>query len=77
VTREDAIEVGICTLAYWHARDHGVGCVCPEGDEHEIRSAMVIDALIAKGVRFETSMVIAGSSRAQRNSGTRSAAAEW
>jgi hypothetical protein len=33
MTRDEAIRVGISSLAKWHRRDHGERCVCLEGEQ--------------------------------------------
>jgi hypothetical protein len=53
VTRDEAIRIGIAALAKGHAHDHGERCVCAEGERLGVRSAAVIDALIADGVTFD------------------------
>jgi hypothetical protein len=49
VIRDEAIRVGIAALAEWHVHDHGEQCVRVEGEQFDIRSGAVIDALIADG----------------------------
>jgi hypothetical protein len=53
MTRDEAIRVGIFTLADWHRRDHGERCVCLEGEQLEAQSAALIDALVAEGMSFD------------------------
>lgn len=54
VTRDEAIRVGILTLADWHRRDHGQRCVCLEAEQFGAQSAALVDALAAGGVAFDT-----------------------
>jgi hypothetical protein len=53
MTRDEAIRVGIFTLADWHRRDHGERCVCLEGEQLGAQSAAVVDALAAEGMAFD------------------------
>jgi hypothetical protein len=53
MTRDEAIRVGILTLADWHRRDHRDHCVCLEGEQLGAQSAAVVDALAAEGIRFD------------------------
>jgi hypothetical protein len=53
MTREEAIRVGVFTLADWHRRDHGQRCVCLEAEQLGAQSAAFIDALAAEGVLFD------------------------
>ena len=53
MTRDDAIRVGIFTLAEWHRRDHGQRCVCLEAEQFGAQSAAVVDALAAGGISFD------------------------
>jgi hypothetical protein len=53
MTRDEAIRVGIFTLADWHRRDHGERCVCLEGEQLGAQSAAVVDALAAEGMTFD------------------------
>jgi hypothetical protein len=46
---DEAMRVGI-SLADWHRRDHGLRCVCPEGEQIGPRSFVVVDALAVAGV---------------------------
>jgi hypothetical protein len=50
MTREEAIRVGVFTLADWHRRDHGQRCVCLEAEQFGAQSAALIDPLAAQGV---------------------------
>jgi sugar (pentulose or hexulose) kinase len=50
MTRDEAIRVGIFTLAEWHRRDHGQRCVC---EQLGAQSAAVVDALVAEGMSFD------------------------
>ena len=50
MTRDEAIQIGIESLAKWHVHDHGDGCACAESKQFKSRSAAVIDALIADGI---------------------------
>ena len=52
MTRDEAIRVGIFTLAEWHRSDHGRRCVCLEAEQFGAQSAAVVDALAASGVDF-------------------------
>jgi hypothetical protein len=53
MTRDEAIRVGIFTLADWHRRDHGQRCVCLEAEQFGAQSAAVVDALAAEGMTFD------------------------
>jgi hypothetical protein len=53
MTRDEAIRVGIFTLAEWHRRDHGEQCVCLEGEQLGAQSAAVVDALASEGMIFD------------------------
>jgi hypothetical protein len=53
MTRDEAIRVGIRTLAQWHRQDHGDKCVCAEAEQFGAQAAAVIDALAAGGVDFD------------------------
>jgi hypothetical protein len=53
MTRDDAIRVGIFTLADWHRHDHGERCVCLEGEQFGAQSAALVDALAAEGMTFD------------------------
>jgi hypothetical protein len=53
MTRDEAIRVGIFTLASWHRQDHGSRCVCHEAEQFGAQAAAVIDALAADGVDFD------------------------
>jgi hypothetical protein len=53
MTRDEAIRVGIFTLADWHRRDRGDRCVCLEGEQLGAQSAAMVDALAAKGTAFD------------------------
>jgi hypothetical protein len=53
MTRDEAIRVGIFTLADWHRWDYGERCVCLEGEQLGAQSAAVVDALAAEGMIFE------------------------
>jgi hypothetical protein len=69
MTRDEAIRIGISALAEGHAHDHGERCICPEGERLEVRSAAVIDALIADGVTFDTYTWTGSGSLGPRSSG--------
>jgi hypothetical protein len=53
MTRDEAIRVGIFTLASWHRHDHGERCVCLEGEQFGAQSAALVDALAAEGMTFD------------------------
>lgn len=53
MTRDEAIRVGIMALADWHDRDHGIRCVCLEGEQFGSQASAVVDALAAEGVTFD------------------------
>jgi hypothetical protein len=53
MTRDEAIRIGIFTLAAWHRWDHGERCVCLEGEQFGAQSAAVVDALATEGVTFD------------------------
>ena len=53
MTRDEAIRVGVFTLADWHRRDHGNRCVCLEGEQFGAQSAALVDALAAEGMPFD------------------------
>jgi hypothetical protein len=53
MTRDEAIRVGIFTLAAWHRQDHGDRCVCLEGEQFGAQAAAMVDALAAGGLNFE------------------------
>jgi hypothetical protein len=53
MTRDQAIRIGVFTLAEWHRRDHGERCVCIEGERFGAQSAAVIDALASEGMTFD------------------------
>ena len=53
MTRDEAIRVGIFTLADWHRRDHGQRCVCLEGEQLGAQTAAMVDALAAEGMSFD------------------------
>ena len=54
MTPDEAIRVGIFTLAEWHRADHGQRCVCLEAEQFGAQSAAVGDALAAGGVGFDS-----------------------
>jgi len=49
MTRDEAIRVGIFTLADWHRRDHCERCVCLDGERFGAQEAALVDALAAGG----------------------------
>ncbi|HVA10187.1 MAG TPA: hypothetical protein VNG12_26015 [Acidimicrobiales bacterium] len=53
MTRDEAIRVGVFTLAAWHRRDHGERCVCLESEQFGSQSAAMVDALAAEGMTFD------------------------
>jgi hypothetical protein len=53
VTRDDAIRAGVIALAAWHKREHGDRCACRESQHFGYQVAVVVDALIARGVEIE------------------------
>jgi hypothetical protein len=53
MTRDEAIRIGVFTLARWHKGDHGDRCVCLEAEQFGAQVAAVVDALAAGGVRFD------------------------
>jgi hypothetical protein len=53
MTRDEAIRVGIFTLADWHRRDPGERCICLEGEQLGAQSAALVDALPAEGMPFD------------------------
>jgi hypothetical protein len=54
MTRDEAIRVGVFTLAEWHRQDHVDRCVCLEGEQFGAQAAAMVDALAASGVVFES-----------------------
>lgn len=51
MTRDEAVQVGVETLATWHDREHGLRCTCAEGELFGYQA--VVDTLIAEGAVFE------------------------
>ncbi len=53
VTRDEAVQVGVESLAAWHDREHGLRCTCAEGERIGYQAEAVVDALTAEGAVFE------------------------
>ena len=51
LTRDEAVQVGVESMAVWHDREHGLRCTCAEGERFGTRQR--VDALIAQGAPFD------------------------
>ncbi len=53
MTRDEAVQVGVEALAAWHDTEHGLRCICIDGEQFGYQAAAVVDTLIAEGAAFE------------------------
>lgn len=54
MTKRQATQVAIETLAVRHERAHGKGCYCREGDGHGEAAAEIMNDLAAAGMEFDS-----------------------